>query len=58
VRKGEVLATVYDPYTLEELEQLKAPADGLLYMCLVSGLIEAQGYGIAVADFEDSKWIE
>ena len=58
VRKGEVLATVYDPYTLEELEQLKAPADGLLYMCIVSGLIEAQGYGIAVADFEDSKWIE
>ncbi len=58
VEKGEVLATVYDPYTLEELEQLKAPVDGLLYMSLVSGLIEAQGYGIAVADYKDSKWIE
>jgi predicted deacylase len=58
VEKSEVLATIYDPYTLKELEQLKAPADGLLYMCLVSGLIEAQGYGIAVADFDGSKWIE
>jgi len=58
VSKGEVLGTVYDPYTLEELEQLKAPVDGLLYMCQISGLIEAQGGGIAVADFEDSKWIE
>ena len=58
VSKGEVLGTLYDPYTLEEVEQLKAPADGLLYMCQVSGLVEAQGGGIAVADFEDSKWIE
>jgi predicted deacylase len=58
VDKGEVLGTIYDPYTLKELEQLKSPVDGLLYMCLVSGLIEAQGYGIAVADYEDSKWIE
>jgi predicted deacylase len=57
VSKGEVLGTVYDPYSLEDVEQLKAPADGLLYMIQTSGLIEAQGGGIAVADFEDSKWI-
>ena len=37
---------------------IMAPVDGLLYMSLVSGLIEAQGYGIAVADYRDSKWIE
>ncbi len=58
VTEGEVLGTVYDPYTLEEMEQLKAPADGLLYMCRVSGPIEAQGGGIAVADLEGSKWVE
>jgi len=58
VSKGEVLGTVYDPYSLEEVEQIKAPADGLLYMCQVSGLVEAQGGGIAVADFDGSKWIE
>jgi hypothetical protein len=58
VRRGEVLGTIYDPYTLKELEQLKAPADGLLYACRVSGPIEAQGEALAVADFEDSKWME
>lgn len=58
VSKGEVLGTIYDPYTLKELEQLKAPADGLLYVCRVSGPIEAQGEALAVADFEDSKWME
>jgi len=58
VSKGEVLGTIYDPYTLKELEQLKAPADGLLYACRVSGLIEAQSEALAVADFEDSKWME
>jgi predicted deacylase len=58
VSKGEVLGILYDPYSLEEVEQLKAPADGLLYMCQVSGLVEAQGGGIAVADFDGSKWIE
>lgn len=58
IQKGEVLGTVYDPYTFEELEQLKSPVNGLLYMCLISGLLPPQGYGIAVADYQDSKWIE
>ena len=58
MKKGEVLGTIYDPYTLEDLEVLKAPADGMLYMAQVSGPIEAQGGGIAVGDFDESKWIE
>ncbi len=35
-----------------------SPVDGLLYACRVSGLVEAQSEVLAVADFEDSKWIE
>jgi len=58
VKKGEPLGTIYDPYTLQELEVLKAPTDGMLYMAQVSGPIEAQGGGIAVGDFDESKWIE
>jgi predicted deacylase len=58
VKEGEVLARVYSPYTLEEVEELRAPVDGLLYACRVSGLVEAQSEVLAVADFEDSKWIE
>jgi hypothetical protein len=58
VKKGEVLGTVYDPYTLKELEQLKAPVNGLLYMCRGSSPMNSYSGGIAVADFEGSKWIE
>ena len=58
VSKGEVLGAVYSPYTLEEVEQIESPADGLLYMCRVSGLVHAQNDVLAVADYEDSKWIE
>ncbi len=58
VESGEALGTVYNPYTLEEEEQLKAPVDGLLYACRVSGPIDPQGETFAVADFEGSKWIE
>ncbi len=58
VRKGEALGTVYSPYTLRDLEQIKAPADGLIYACRVSGLVEAQSEVLAVADFDGSKWIE
>jgi len=35
-----------------------SPVDGLLYACRASGLVEAQSEVLAVADFEDSKWIE
>ncbi|MBA7610980.1 N-alpha-acetyl-L-2,4-diaminobutyric acid deacetylase [subsurface metagenome] len=58
VEEGEVLARVYSPYTLKEMEEIKAPVDGLLYACRVSGLVEAQSEVLAVADFQDSKWIE
>jgi hypothetical protein len=58
MKKGEALGTIYDPYTFEELEVLKAPADGMLYMAQVSGPIEAQAGGIALGDFDESKWIE
>ena len=58
VEEGEVLARVYSPYTLEEMEEIRAPVDGLLYACRVSGLVEAQSEVLAVADFRDSKWIE
>ena len=58
VSKGEVLGTVYNPYSLKEMEQIKAPADGLIYACRVSGLVEAQSEVLAVADYDGSKWIE
>ena len=58
VSKGEVLGTVYSPYTFNELEQIKSPCDGLIYACRVSGLVNPQSEILAVADYRDSKWIE
>jgi predicted deacylase len=58
VSEGEVLGTVYNPYSFEELEQIKSPCDGLIYACRVSGLVNPQSEVLAVADYRDSKWIE
>jgi len=57
VREGETLGTIYSPYTLEELEEVKAPCDGLVYACRVSGPVEPQNELLAVADFDGSEWI-
>jgi len=48
---------VYSHYTLKELEQIKAPCDGLIYACRVSGPVEPQNEILAVADYQGSKWI-
>ena len=58
VSEGEVLGTIYNPYSFEELEQIKSPCDGLIYACRVSGLVNPQSEVLAVADYRDSKWIE
>jgi predicted deacylase len=58
VQKGENLGVVYSPYSFEELEIIRAPCDGLVYACRVSGPVEPYNEVLAVADFEGSKWIE
>jgi predicted deacylase len=58
VRKDEVLGTLYNPYTLKEIEEIKSPAAGLLYACRISGLVEAKSEVLAVADYKDSMWVE
>jgi predicted deacylase len=58
VSKGEVLGTVYSPYTFDELEQITSPCDGIIYACRVSGLVNPQSEVLAVADYRESKWIE
>jgi hypothetical protein len=50
VARGEPLGTVFDPYTLEVLEELAAPCDGILFFSRMSGLLEAGAKGFAIAD--------
>jgi predicted deacylase len=57
VNEGEVLGTVFDPYTFEELETLRTTVDGILYIARRSGPIAAGGHAYSVADFNGSQWI-
>mgnify|MGYP005851972835 CR=1 FL=1 len=58
VEKGQPLATVFDPYSFEVLEELEAPATGLLYMCKRTGLVEAGSHAFGVAEMASANWIE
>ncbi len=58
VKKGEVLGTLFDPYTFEDLETLRSPVDGILYITRRSGPVEAGSHAYAVADLEMSRWID
>jgi predicted deacylase len=58
VREGDVLGTLFDPYTFEDLETLRAPVDGLLYITRRSGPVRAGGHAYSIADLEGSRWIQ
>jgi predicted deacylase len=58
VKKGEVLGTLFDPYTFEDLETLRSPVDGILYITRRSGPVKAGSHAYAVADLRMSRWID
>jgi len=58
VKAGEVLGTVFDPYTFDDLETLQAPVDGILYIARRSGPVRAGGHAYSIADLQQSRWIE
>jgi predicted deacylase len=58
VKEGEVLGTLFDPYTFEDLETLHSPVDGILYITRRSGPVEAGSHAYAVADLQVSRWID
>jgi len=49
VRKGELLGEMLDPFRLEVMEELRSPADGVLFFSRCSGPVEAGNKGFAVA---------
>lgn len=57
VHEGDVLGTVFDPYSLEDVEQLLCPADGLLYLSRRSGPVAAGAIAFGVAAYADSRWL-
>jgi predicted deacylase len=57
VQTGDLLGTVFDPYTFAELEKLYVPTDGILYLCRTSGPVEAGSHAYAVTAYEGAEWI-
>lgn len=58
VREGDLLAEVIDPYTLEVVERIESPVDGLVYMTRRSGPVEAGYHGFSIADKSQARWID
>ncbi len=58
VKKGDVLAEVFDPYTLQVVEQIVSPVDGIVYMTRASGPVEAGYHGFSIADTAQARWID
>jgi len=49
VAKGDLLGEVFDPYSLECVEKLLSPADGLLYLSRKDGVIQAGALAFGIA---------
>ncbi len=58
VHEGDLLGTVFDPYSLEEVERILAPVDGILYVARTSGPIEAGGHAYAITAYEGAHWVD
>ena len=49
MKKGQILGEMLDPFTLEVSEQLRSPADGVLFFSRCSGPVEVGNKGFAIA---------
>ena len=58
VRAGTVLGRVFDPYTLEEIEEITAPVDGILYMTRRSGPVHAGWHAFGLVEGSNIEWID
>jgi predicted deacylase len=58
VAKGALLGTLYDLATLEPVEELRAPADGILQFSRYSGAIDAGTKAFALAEEAAAEWLD
>ena len=57
VHQGELLARVISPYTFEEMEQLRAPCDGVLTLIARTYPVQPGDWAFGVADTDEAEWI-
>lgn len=60
VKRGDLLGEVYSPYTFEVIEQLRAPADGLLFYVSRDYPVHPGDWAFGVANTEDPgvRWVD
>lgn len=58
VEKGTLLGTVVDLHSLEVIEELRAPVDGLLVFSRYSGAVDSGTKSFAMAEIAASEWLE
>jgi predicted deacylase len=58
VREGDLLGTVFDPYSFKVVEELHSPADGVLYLCRISGPVKPGSHAYAVCAYEGARWVD
>jgi hypothetical protein len=56
VKQGQLLGRVVSPYTFEELEQLKAPVDGWLYLIARPYPVNPGDWAFGVVDAQHAAW--
>lgn len=58
VKAGTVLGNVFDAYTLEAIEEITAPVDGILYMTRRSGPVHAGWHAYGLAEGSNIQWVK
>ena len=57
VSKGQLLANLIDPETLEIVEEIRSPGDGYIFYGCRNYMIRPGGWVFGVANAETAKWI-
>lgn len=58
VKEGDLLGKVFDAYTLDVIEEITAPVDGILYMTRRSGPVHAGWHAFGIVEGSNIEWIE
>ena len=58
VESGTLLGQVVSPYTFEVVEELRAPAHGLLFYSARDYPVRPGDWAFGIADLQESRWVE
>ena len=59
ITAGTLLGEVLSPYTNEVIEELRSPADGLLFYTARDYPVEPGGWAFGIADTQEgARWVE